>query len=201
MHVCGVLVFAEVLPILFKRPIGFTKQKKMSSSKNAADQSRRFGFKETREQYEHRKKQEKQTKWDEKLSKENLSKLREELDSLERARFLAPQQNERKRLVSRMIKDLEAKNKPTAEVEPAGQKEPLPSQNSDSDDDFLFAGGVSAHDEDKRLFIPRTLRKKEEPKKTEPVETTKQTAEEAEKALLEALKGNENFDTFLDTLE
>lgn len=173
----------------------------MSSSKNAADQSRRFGFKETREQYEHRKKQEKQTKWDEKLSKENLSKLREELDSLERARFLAPQQNERKRLVSRMIKDLEAKNKPTAEVEPAVQKEPLPSQNSDSDDDFLFAGGVSAHDEDKRLFIPRTLRKKEEPKKIEPVETTKQTAEEAEKALLEALKGNEDFDTFLDTLE
>lgn len=173
----------------------------MSTSKGIADQARRFGFKETREQYESRKKQEKQLKWDEKLSKENLSKLREELDSLERARFLAPQQNERKRLVSRMIRDLEAKNKPTAVEERVEKTEPQPAPDSDSDDDdFLFSRKSGAPDENKRLFVPRNLRKKEEVNPAETTTTVQQTAEEAEKELLASRQDDDDLDAFLDAL-
>ncbi|KPA78401.1 hypothetical protein ABB37_06510 [Leptomonas pyrrhocoris] len=173
----------------------------MSAPKGSVDQSRKFGFKESREQYEHRRKQEKQAKWDEKLSKENLNKLREELESLERARFLAPQQNERKRLVSRMIKDLEARYKPTKEVVPTLQKEPSPPQDSDSEDDILFSRNTTIHDEDKRLFIPRTLRKKEEAKRVDVADNAQQTAEEAEKELLAAREDDSDLDAFLDTLQ
>lgn len=173
----------------------------VSNAKSAAEQSRRFGFKETREQYEHRKKQEKQTKWNEKLSKESLGKLREELDSLERARFLAPQQNERKRLVLRMVKDLEAKDKPVKEEEPVVKKEAPPPPDSDSDDDLIFSRSATTHDEDKQLFVPRALRKKEEVTAVEVTKTEQQVAEEAEKELLAAREGDNDLDAFLDALQ
>jgi phage-related minor tail protein len=175
----------------------------MSNSKTGVDQSRRFGFKESREQYEHRKKQEKQTKWIHKLSKENVCKLREELDSLERARFLTPQQNERKRLVTRMLRDLEAKNKPVEDMKPPLKKEHSPPKDSDSDDDdgdFLFSRSASTSDEDKRLFVPRKLRKREEVKTVGAVKTAQQIAEEAEKELLAAQDKDDDLDAFLDAL-
>lgn len=173
----------------------------MSSTKGSADQTRRHGFKETKEQYELRRKQEKQLKWDEKLSRESLDKLNKELDSLERATFLAPQQNERKRLVVRMVRDLEARAKPVTEAEPVAAKESSPPPDSDSDDDFLFSSSAITRDEDKQLFVPRKLRRKEEPVVAEAPKTAQQTAEDAERELLEAGDAEENLDAFLDSLE
>lgn len=173
----------------------------MSNAKSSVDQNRRFGFKETKEQYELRRKQEKQSKWEEKLNRESLDKLRKELDSLERATFLAPQQNERKRLVVRMVRDLEAREKPVTEEKPAAAKEKSPPPDSDSDDDFLFSSSAITRDEDKQLFIPRKLRKKEEPVVAETAKSAQQVAEEAERELLVAREDDDEIDAFLDTLE
>lgn len=171
----------------------------MSTSKEAADQSRKFGFKETREQYQQRKRQEKQLKWTEKLSKEDLGKLQMELESLKRARFLAPQQNERKRLVHRMIRDLEAaENKEPEEETPVVATTPS-AVDSDSDEDIFFTKGTLTNDEHKRLFIPRSIRKKPEEKKCE--KTAQQLAEEAERELLAAVHNDDDLDSFLNSLQ
>ncbi|CAG9573645.1 conserved hypothetical protein [Leishmania major strain Friedlin] len=170
----------------------------MSTSKEAADQSRKFGFKESREQYQQRKRQEKQLKWTERLSKEDLGKLRIELDSLKRARFLAPQQNERKCLVHRMIRDLEAaENKEPKEETPVVATMPS-ALDSDSDDDIFSGKGTLTNDEHKRLFIPRSVRKKPEEKKCE--KTAQQLAGEAERELLAAVHDDDDLDSFLDSL-
>ncbi|GET88451.1 hypothetical protein, conserved [Leishmania tarentolae] len=171
----------------------------MSASKDTADQSRKFGFKETREQYRERKKQEKQLKWTERLSKEDLGKLQIELESLKRARFLAPQQNERKRLVLRMIRELEAAESKEAEKEEPAVVTTPSVVESDSDDDIFLADGRMTHDEDKRLFIPRSIRRKPEDKKIE--KTPHQLAEEAERELLADVQGDEDIDSFLDSLQ
>ncbi|AYU78675.1 hypothetical protein conserved [Leishmania donovani] len=171
----------------------------MPTSKEAADQSRKFGFKETREQYQQRKRQEKQLKWTVRLSREDLGKLKIELESLKRARFLAPQQNERKRLVQRMIRDLEAaENKEPEEETPVVATTP-PAVDSDSDDDIFFAKGTLVNDEHKRLFIPRSIRRKPEEKNCE--KTAQQLAGEAEKELLAAVHDDDDIDSFLDSLQ
>ncbi|CAJ1012128.1 hypothetical protein Q4I28_007441 [Leishmania naiffi] len=170
----------------------------MSASKKTTDHSRKFGFKETREQYQQRKKQEKHLKWTEKLSKENIGKLHTELESLKRARFLAPQQNERKRLVHRMIQDLEATENKEPEEAPAVA--PTPSiVDSDSDDDLFFSKRTTTNDENKRLFVPRSIRRKVEKKKTE--RTTQQLADEAERELLTAQHDNDDIDSFLNSFQ
>lgn len=173
----------------------------MSSAKPPLDQSRKFGFKETREQYEQRKKQEKQSKWAERLGKENLDKLQAELASLERARFLAPQQNERKRLVQRMIKDLEVGDENVATSETPVAEQAAPPADSDSDDELLFARGTATNDENIRLFVPRSIRRKAEEKAPEEEKkTVEQLAEEAEKELLAAAGSGDDLDAYLDSL-
>ncbi|KAG5502536.1 hypothetical protein JIQ42_05417 [Leishmania sp. Namibia] len=172
----------------------------MSTSKEAVDQSRKFGFKETREQYQQRKKQERHLKWMEKLSKEDLGKLHTELESLNRARFLAPQQNERKRLVHRMIRDLEATNNKKPEKEAPLTVSTPSTTDSDSDDDLFLAKGAVTSDEHRRLFVPRSILRKQEEKK--PVEkTAQQLADEAEENLLAALHEDDDLDSFLDSLQ
>ncbi|KAK7196756.1 hypothetical protein NESM_000615400 [Novymonas esmeraldas] len=172
----------------------------MPAPKEAADQSRKFGFKESREQYEQRKKQEKQVKWNEKLAKEDLGKLQAELESLDRARFLAPQQNERKRLVLRMIRDMQpAEDREPEVAAPVAARAPSPAE-SDSDDDVLFAKGTTTNDEHRRLFVPRSIRKKPEETKPPEEKTAEQMAHEAEKELLAAVGGDEDVDAFLDSL-
>ncbi|KAG5505836.1 hypothetical protein JKF63_05172 [Porcisia hertigi] len=171
----------------------------MATSKGSADQSRKFGLKESREQYQQRRKEEKHLKWTNKLSKEDLGKLQTELDSLNRARFLAPQQNERKRLVQRMIRDLEATENEKSEVMPTV----APTQStvdSDSDDDLLFSKDTVTNDEHKRLFVPRSVRRKPEIKPSEEKKSSQRLAENAEKELLAAVHDDDNTESFLDSL-
>ncbi|KAG5479522.1 hypothetical protein LSCM1_04788 [Leishmania martiniquensis] len=172
----------------------------MPPSKEVADQSRKFGFKETREQFQQRKRQERDLKWKEKLSREDLSKLRLELESLSRARFLAPQQNERKRLVHRMIQDLEAISNKEPEKEAPLTASTLSPVDSDSDDDLFLARGTATSDEHRGLFVPRSIRRKQVEKKPEK-KTPQEIAEEAEKKLLATLQDDHDLDSFLDSLQ
>lgn len=175
-----------------------------------ADQKRRFGFKETREEREKRLSAEKQLKWHERLAKEDLAKLEKELDSLHRASFLAPQQKERLRLVERMVSDLRAlratnshqnDNAATPTVVEA-EKTPV---ISDSDEDSLLGEngdeGGSGGRVDATVFVPRTLRRV----KRSATRTEKDGSDiNAARAESELLAGNTNstkeIDSFLESL-
>ncbi|ESL05964.1 hypothetical protein TRSC58_06369 [Trypanosoma rangeli SC58] len=81
--------------------------------------------------------------WEEKLDRADFVKLQTELGSLSRAVFLTPQQNERKRLVGRMVRDLEERTRAALGGEGESQLDPRCRESSVSgscsdDHDDLF---------------------------------------------------------------
>ncbi|KAH8616559.1 hypothetical protein ERJ75_000457700 [Trypanosoma vivax] len=134
-----------------------------------ASEQKRFGFKRTRKEVLQLRKIEKQHKWDIALDRCDISRLRNEFEELRRASFRAPRQNERKRLIERMIHDIE-KRKTCADNEDK-RREPLVSAATEK------SSGLPCGDSDDTLlpscidislpvafaakpdhFVPRTVR-------------------------------------------
>ncbi|KEG11971.1 hypothetical protein DQ04_02101050 [Trypanosoma grayi] len=140
----------------------------------SVDERRLHGFRLTKKEVEERRRAEKLRKWNEKLEQSDLVKLKKELDSLHQARFLAPQQNERKRLVERMIRDLERRElKCCSEDGGADEKQvdfpkrerSVSSSSSDDCEGLLVSSHVvrseaNSFPANAHHFLPRALRKR-----------------------------------------
>ncbi|CCW70392.1 unnamed protein product [Phytomonas sp. Hart1] len=150
--------------------------------------TRKHGFKESRTERKMRLKHEKEEKWGNKLQKEDLSKLAKELDSLVRAKFLSPQQKERKRLVEKMINSLEKKNED--EKEPLQSPVLSSSQSSVFEEDLIFkADDNEKETHDALSFLPRCFKSRRKNVDEIP-ELSK--SQQAEKQLLEAVAADDD---------
>ncbi|KAG8346941.1 hypothetical protein TRVL_02245 [Trypanosoma vivax] len=174
-----------------------------------ASEQRRFGFKSTRKEVLQLRKIEKQHRWDTTLDRCDISRLRGELEELSRASFRAPHQNERKRMIERMLHDIEKRktsmdnengsNKPSVDAV-ADKSSGLPC--GDSDDILLPSRiGISlpvAFAAKSDHFVPRTVQKS--CCVSDSVDERRKRAKVEEETLLSIDTVGNTLDDFFDSL-
>ncbi|CAD2221073.1 hypothetical protein ADEAN_000860400 [Angomonas deanei] len=159
------------------------------------DLSRRHGVKKTRADRDAEEKERKKNIWEAKLNKENLEKLLLELVSLEKAKFLSPAQKERKRLVEKMVADLEKREKAAKGGD--DEKEERESTASEEEPVSFFSDGFTDKASlDTRTFVPRAIKRK----KTEAVSAADLIAIEERKLLAASNSAEQDDNDFLDSL-
>lgn len=158
-------------------------------------QKRKFGFKESREDLKKRLQSEKKEKWRKKLSQEDHGKLSSELKCLCKAVFLSPPQKERKRLVEKMLREMNSEKQTSIENENEKKMSIHEPEDEEKEDDFSV---VYENFRERRndFFVPRSLRKEETKNKS-----LKEVAEVAEKEILETCdQESGDLDDFLNNL-
>lgn len=123
-------------------------------------QKRKFGFKESREDIKKRLQNEKKEKWKKKISKEDPAKLTIELESFLRASYLSPPQKERKRLVEKMLQEMNStkERSDTEENKISFITAPPKEEEKENDLALVYANFSEGRND---LFIPRSIRKDE----------------------------------------
>ncbi|ORC84142.1 uncharacterized protein TM35_000481030 [Trypanosoma theileri] len=175
----------------------------------SSDEARRHGFRLTKKELEDRRKSEKIRKWNERLDREDIVKLRAELDSLNRATFLAPHQCERKRLVERLIRDLERRNCNDSVSASKPQEESLDREqsvcsSSSEDCDNLFVSTITestvmdGFPTKADQILPRSLRKRQKEDVVD--DRYRKRIRNAEDALLSSNTVGDNLEEFFDSL-
>ncbi|RNF10927.1 hypothetical protein TcG_09327 [Trypanosoma cruzi] len=174
------------------------------------EQQRLHGFRLSKKEIEERNKIEQRRKWNEKLERVDVVKLRTELESLNRASFLTPQQNERKRLVSRMVSDLEQRARVASDMQKESQLDPqcrnlsISTSSSEDYDDLFGRARVDSTVRDSfptKAFqlLPRSLRKRNN-EGALIAGGDKKRAKMAEDALLSSSTVGDNIEEFFDSL-
>ncbi|RNE97812.1 uncharacterized protein Tco025E_09447 [Trypanosoma conorhini] len=174
------------------------------------EERRRHGFRVSKREIEERRRVEKRRKWDERLDRADLVRLQTELGSLNRAVFLTPQQGARKRLLGRMVRDLEQRTRAASGGGREPQlgprcREPSASSSSADDGDGLFdrtrvEAAVRDNPPTKAIqLLPSSLRRRCNNGEVVGGGARKR-ARMAEEALLSSDTVGDNVEEFLDSL-
>lgn len=148
-------------------------------ARTKTEQKRKFGFKESRDDLKKRLQSEKKEKWRKKISQEDHGKLNSELKCLCKAAFLSPPQKERKRLVEKMLREMNSEKQTPIVSENEKELNILEPEDEKKEDDFSVVYD-NFREGRNDIFVPRSLRKEETKKKS-----LKEVAEVAERQILE----------------